>query len=155
MSKNDKQPIKQTVAKPKTGSRKKTQVRTKDGTYSTKLTRKQKAFADGIINNPKLSGTEIARQTYNVTDNNTAGVIAAKNIRKDNILQYINKHITEAQEVIVGNLKLKNSDNIQEKRLAYDSATQIIDRVAGKPTSTQQTQSISFINHIKHKTIDI
>lgn len=141
--------------KPKTGSRKKVQVRAKNGTFAPKLTRKEKAWSDYIIEHPKASGTEASLKTYNTTDKNTAAVIAAKNIRKDNILLYLNSHIDKAQEVITGYLELKDSDNIQEKRLAYDSATQIIDRIAGKPTQIQQSQSISFIQHLSNKNIDI
>lgn len=144
-----------TTQKPKTGSRTKIQYRTKNGTYTAKLTRKEKAWADYTIQHPKSSGTEASLQTYNTTDRNTAAVIAAKNIRKDNIQLYLDKHINRAQEVITGFMDLKDSENIQEKRLAYDSATQIIDRVAGKPTQIQQSQSISFIQHLSNKSIDI
>lgn len=141
--------------KPKTGSRTKIQYRTSSGTYTAKLTRKQKAFADMIISQPKTSATEIVRQTYAVSDTNTAKSIASENLTKPNILLYLNKHIDKAQEVITGFMDLKDSENIQEKRLAYDSATQIIDRVAGKPTQIQQSQSISFIQHLSNKHIDI
>lgn len=141
--------------KPKTGSRKKIQYRTASGTYSAKLTRKQKAFADMLISQPKTSATEVARQTYNVSDSNTASVIATENLRKPSIQLYLDKHVDKAQEVITGFMDLKDSKNIQEKRLAYDSATQIIDRVAGKPTQVQQSQSISFIQHLSNKNIDI
>lgn len=141
--------------KPKTGSRTKKQYRTNNGTYTAKLTRKQKAFADLLIAQPKTSATEIVRQTYAVTDTNTAKSIASENLTKPNILNYLNKHVDTAQEVITGFMELKDSESIQEKRLAYDSATQIIDRVAGKPTQIQQSQSVSFIQHLSSKSIDI
>jgi len=145
----------QSRPKPKTGSRKKEQVRTVKGTYSTRLTKKQKAFADILLSNDKISATEAAAETYNVTERTVAGVIAAENLKKPNILQYMNKHLDKAQDVIIGFMDLKDDNNIGNKRLAYDSATQIIDRIAGKPTQIQQSQSVSFVQHLNSKQIDI
>lgn len=135
--------------KPKTGSRKKVQVRAKNGTFAPKLTRKQKAFADLLIAQPKASATEIVRQTYNVSDNNTAGVIAAENLRKPSIQLYLDSHIDKAKQRIVQLVDSERED------IALRASQDIIDRTHGKPTQIQQSQSISFIQHLSNKNIDI
>lgn len=141
MKKPAKPPIKQHVAKdvktvkPKTGSRKKIQVRAKDGTYSVKLTRKQKAFADGIINNPKASAAEIARQTYNITDNKTSAVVASQNLSKTNISLYIDEHVNKAKERIV---QLIDSD---KPEIQLRASQDILDRTHGK--AKQQIEQVT------------
>lgn len=133
--------------KPKTGSRKKTQVRSKNGTFSAKLTAKQKAFADHRLNNPKASATESIMQTYNVTDRKTAGVLAHENLNKPNIIHYLEANRDKAQTVITEFMDLNNSEKLGEKRLAYDAATQVLDRTIGKPTQkTEVTGGIVTLN---------
>lgn len=118
--------------KPKTGSRKKEQVRTANGTFSAKLTRKQKAFADMIISQPKTSATEIVRQTYNVSDTNTAKSIASENLTKPNIVAYIDEHVTKARDKIVSLLEA------EKEEIQLRSAQDILDRTLGK--ATQRTE---------------
>ena len=104
------------------------------------LTRKQKAFADYLLNNPKASATEAIKATYNVTTNASAGVTANENLKKPNVFKYLHTHSINAEQVITDFLTLKDSDKVSEKRLAYDSATQVLDRVHGKPTQTVVTE---------------
>lgn len=125
--------------KPKTGSRKKEQVRTANGTYAPKLTKKQKAFADEYIRDKKASNTEIARRTYNITDNNTAKSIATENLTKPAIQLYINQHVDKAKETVVS---LLDSDKDEIK---LRSAQDILDRTHGKATQKTEVkkQSVS------------
>lgn len=131
--------------KPKTGSRAKQQVRTSSGTFSTKLTRKQKAFADKIINEPKLSATEIARQTYNVTDNNTARSIASENLAKPNITAYLNEHVDKARSKIVS---LIDSD---KEDISLRASVDVLDRTLGKATQTIQSTGVHLTMNIDNK----
>lgn len=130
--------------KPKTGSRKKEQVRNANGTYSTRLTRKQKAFADELLNDKKKSATEAAMQTYNTTDRNTAGVIAAQNLRNTNIQLYIDEHVDRAKETVV-NLLDSDKDEIKLR-----SAQDILDRTHGKATQTVQTTGVHIQMNISN-----
>ncbi len=130
------------MTKPKTGSRKKTQVKTKSGTFSTKLTRKQKAFADEIINSPKQPNSDAIKKTYNVTDTNTASQMALENLRKPEILAYMNTYKDKAQEVIVDLLDDNNS------RIQLDSAKDILDRTAGKAIQRTEVQSTGVTIHL-------
>lgn len=52
------------------------------------LTRKEKAFADHIINNPKDSNTEAAAQTYDASTRDVARQIASENLAKPHIRSY-------------------------------------------------------------------
>ena len=136
-----------TPQKPKTGSRKKTQVRSKSGTYSAKLTEKQKAFADYKLSNPKASNTEAALKAYNTTDRATAGVLAHQNLKNTNVIHYLETNRDKAQQVITEFMELSDSPKLGEKRLAYDSATQVLDRTIGKPTQkTEVTGGIVTLN---------
>jgi len=127
--------IKQPVAKPKTGSRAKTQVRTKDGTYSTKLTRKQKAFADEYIRDTKAPNSDIVKRTYNITDTHTASQMARQNLNKPEIQLYIQEHINKAKEKIV---ELVDSD---KEEIAFRASVDILDRTTGK--AIQRTEQVS------------
>lgn len=118
--------------KPKTGSRKKEQVRTKNGTFSAKLTRKQKAWADTYIDNPKAPLTEIARQTYNVTEASTASEISRQNLKKPEIQLYLDKHIDKARSRIVELIDTDRED------IALRASQDILDRTHGK--ATQKTE---------------
>ncbi len=138
-----------TTPKPKTGSRAKIQVRTSKGTYATKLTRKQKAWADTYIANPKAPLTDIARQTYNVTEASTASEISRQNLKKPEIQIYLESHIDKAKSRII---QLIDSDR---EDIALRASQDVIDRTHGKPTQIQQSQSISFIQHLSNKSIDI
>jgi len=131
--------IKQNVAKkqrPKTGSRTKHHTRTKQGLYAPKLTTKQKAFADERLKDLKASGTEIAMRTYNTTDRNTAGVIAAQNLRNYNIQLYMNEHVDKAVSNIV-----KLADTAENETVRLNANKDILDRTTGK--AIQRTEQVS------------
>lgn len=135
--------------KPKTGSRKKVQVRTVKGTYSTRLTKKQKAFADLYIANPKAPNTDIVKMVYNVTDTNNANQIARQNLQSPTVQIYLNSHVDKAKERIIELIDSKRED------IALRASQDVIDRTHGKPTQIQQSQSVSFVQHLNSKQIDI
>jgi len=102
------------------------------------LTRKQKLFADTLIQNPKLTGTEIVQEIYNTSTKNAATVIASDNLTKANIQLYLAKHDVQAQETIT-EMMLQRED----KRLAFDAAKDIQDRLHGKAKQAVDINSTS------------
>lgn len=114
-------------------------------TKGVKLTPKQKAFADGIIANPKVSATQIALKTYNTTSYHTAGDIASNNLKKPEIQIYLDKHISKAKQRIT---ELLDSDNEQ---IVLASSKDILDRTYGKASIKQESTSVSYIEHVSNK----
>jgi phage terminase small subunit len=106
-----------------------------------KLTRKQKAFADTLLNNPKISGTQAALQTYGKPDKpatyGTAQQLAYDNLMKPNIQIYMEEHVDKAKNKIV---TLVNSDR---EEIALNASKDILDRVHGKATQRIEQHSTS------------
>lgn len=99
-----------------------------------KLTRKQKAFAQHLLNNPKDSATEAAAQAYDIKKRHTAEQIAHENLRKPDIQLYLNEHVDKAKNRIV---TLVDS---QKEEIALRASDSILDRTLGKATQrTEQT----------------
>lgn len=105
-----------------------------------KLTRKQKAFVDLLIANPKMSATKAVLQTYNVSNNHSAEVVASENLSKPVIMQHLHDNASRAEQTIVNLLESKK----EEVKLA--SAKDILDRVHGKATQKieQQTTGVAL-----------
>lgn len=110
-----------------------------------KLTRKQKAFADHLLNNPKDSATEAAAQTYNVSTRDSAEVIASENLSRPSIQLYLEEHIDKAKETVVD--IMNNSRILKDEpahgRLALEASKEILDRNLGKATQRVETHSTS------------
>lgn len=102
-----------------------------------KLTRKQKAFAHHLIDNPKDSATEAAMQTYQVGSRKSAEVIASENLRNTSIQLYLNEHIDKAKNRVV---ELIDSD---KEQIALQAADSVLDRALGKPTQRTEQHSTS------------
>ena len=121
-----------------------------------KLTRKQKAFADHLIANPKHSATEAATQTYQVSNRKTAEVIASENLRKPSIQNYLAKYDDMAQITVVD--VMQNSRSLKDEpahaRVALDSAKDVLDRLHGKATQRVETQSTSVNLNLDLSQID-
>lgn len=102
------------------------------------LTRKQKAFADKLIENPTMSQAEAARQVYDIQSENTsaATALASKTAHLPAVLDYITKNAPYAEKAIVKVMKnaQKQKDNSNWQRLALDSASTVLDRAYGKST---------------------
>lgn len=128
--------------RPKTGSRAKQQYRTPNGTFTPKLTRKQKAWADTLISQPKAPLTDIARQTYNVTDSKVAHDISRQNLENPRIQLYLEQDINRAKEKIVSLL------NAEKEEIQLRSAQDILDRTHGKATQRTEVQSSKLSIHI-------
>jgi phage terminase small subunit len=112
-----------------------------------KLTRKQKAFADTLLDNPKMSATQAALKTYGKPDKpatyNTARDIASENLSKPHIQLYLQNHDYESQSTIVEMMKQR-----EDKRLAFDAAKDIQDRVHGRATQRVEQHTEGITLHI-------
>lgn len=104
-----------------------------------KLTRKQKAFSDHLINNPKDSATEAASQTYDVTSRKSAEVIASENLRNPAIQLYLDEHIDKAKLKIV---ELIDSD---KEEIALRASDSVLDRALGKAVQRQEVHSTGVV----------
>jgi phage terminase small subunit len=102
-----------------------------------KLTRKQKAFADHLINNPKQSATKAVQATYNTKDYSTAGSIAVENLQKPAIQLYLDDHIQKAKNRII---TLVDSE---KEEIALRASDSILDRSLGKAVQRSEVQSTS------------
>lgn len=106
----------------------------------SKLSRKQIAFANHLINNPKDSATEAANQTYDVNSRKSAEVIASENLRKPEIQLYLKEHIDKAKLKVI---ELVDSD---KDEIALKASDSILDRALGKATQRTEvtTQGITL-----------
>ena len=106
-----------------------------------KLTRKQKAFADTLLNNPKISATRAALQTYGKPDKPTtyatANDIARDNLQKPSVQIYMEEHVQKASNRVV---QLIDSE---KEEIALRASDSVLDRVLGKATQKIETHSTS------------
>jgi phage terminase small subunit len=128
--------------RPKTGRRAK---RSYNG---IKLTDKQKAFADALLNNPQASAAQAAEETYNIENKHIAEVIGSENLKKPEIIRYLQQNASEAELVMLDIMRTsqKYAKTGSREGAAYASvgvsaAKDILDRVHGK--ATQRTELIS------------
>lgn len=116
------------------------------------LTKKQKAFADTLINNPKMSATQAALRTYGKnapTTYGTARQIATENLAKPSIQLYMDSHIEKAKLTVVSLMDSKKDD------IKLRASESILDRTYGKPTQKTDTTSMSLVAHISNKPYSI
>lgn len=102
-----------------------------------KLTRKQKAFADALINDKKLSATQAALQTYGKPDKpttyGTANDIARTNLQKPAVRSYLEGHSDMIEQTLINTVKdYGQSDDIKERTLAVNTGEWIHDKIHGK-----------------------
>lgn len=125
------------------------------------MTGKQKAFADVILRDPKTTLKAAAKEAYGV-DGNLAEVMGYENIRKPQIMQYLQKHATKAEMVLINamnatkkvykfNPETKTNEFMEEvddHLIRLKAADSILDRVHGKAKQsvevTQTTLNVSI-----------
>jgi phage terminase small subunit len=120
-------------------------------TNNKPLTRKQHAFVQELINNPKQSATQAALKTYGTTDKpttyNTAMQIAHDNLSKPNIVTELSKYNNMVENSIITTInRYKDSDKLTEVQEAMTNARWVHDKIHGK--ATQQIQSTTKVLNI-------
>lgn len=113
-----------------------------------RLTTKQKAFADAILADKKLSATQAALQAYGTSANpityGSARSIAAENLAKPDIMSYLQTHAINAETTLVeimNEAKTLLSESPGYASVARQAASDILDRVHGKPTQRIEASS--------------
>jgi phage terminase small subunit len=118
-------------------------LKDKDG-----LTRKQKAFADKLLDNPKMSTTQAVKETYDTTDYSTAAMIGSENLNKPKIMTYLQKHSKQAEHTMLKVMGYSEEfgetfspEGAKYAAVAVSAAKDVLDRVHGKPTQRVEQQS--------------
>lgn len=98
-----------------------------------KLTRKQRAFVNELKKNPKQSATKVALKVYNVSNENSASVLASENLRKPAIISHLNQYNEQIEQVLKDNaIEWAYDDDVNKRRLAVDTSKFIHDKLHGK-----------------------
>lgn len=100
------------------------------------LTKKQANFVKELLSDNKVSATEAARRSYNVTSDNSASLIASENLRKPLILAHLSANSERAEAKIV-----ELMSNAKKEEVQLQSAKDILDRVHGKATQRTEVQT--------------
>lgn len=112
---------------------------------SAGLTRKQRAFADKILDNPKISNTQAYVEAYGNDNVKTAGKAAHNLMKNPKVLQYMETYAPQAERRII---ELTQSEN---ERIALDASRDILDRTKGKAIARTESMNVnvsieSFLN---------
>lgn len=124
-------------------------MKTRPTTTNKPLTKKQQAFVQHLVNNPKDSATDAVKAVYNVSNINssTARTIASENLAKPNIVSALAQYNNLVENTLINTVNdYKDSDKLGERALAIDTAKYIHDKVNGKATQRieQQSTSVNF-----------
>lgn len=114
----------------------------------TGLTRKQEAFVREIVNNPKISATQAAVETYGkpgqTISRGTAEQIAFDNLRNPRIVSELSKYNNLVENTLINTIQEYSiSDKLGERTLAVDTAKYVHDKINGKATQRLETASTS------------
>lgn len=114
------------------------------------LTRKQQAFVKHLIENPKDSATQAVKNTYNVSTQRSAEVIASENLSKPEIQIALYESSELAQETVIDVMnysrklgKSGTKEGASYASVALSGARDILDRVHGKARQQVEVQSTS------------
>lgn len=114
------------------------------------LTRKQQAFVQELIKNPKQSAKAAAMKTYNVTTERSAEVVGSELLRKPEIKLELAKHSAQAEKTLlkVMNYSSEMGETFSKEGASYaavavSAAKDILDRVHGKATQRVESTSTS------------
>lgn len=115
------------------------------------LSRKQKAFADHLLANPKRPSSEAVMQAYEVKDKNVAKVMAYENLKKPNIQAYLELH---ADKALKDNLEIAQFSKVYAEAggsvgssyagIAAGINKDILDRTYGKAKQQIEMNSTSL-----------
>jgi phage terminase small subunit len=94
------------------------------------LTKKQKAFADEVLKTG--NGTQSALKTYDTKDYFTAAAISTENLKKPQIMSYLQEHLEKAKNVVIQLLEEENP------KIRLEAAKDVIDRCEGRATQRQE-----------------
>lgn len=126
------------------------QSKLKDKLADKPLTRKQEAFVQELLTNPKQSATQAALKTYGKPDKElsygTAQSIATENLSKPVIMSKLGLASDMVETALMQTVEdWKQEENSRKREIAMDTAKYIHDKVHGKATQRveQQTTTVS------------
>jgi hypothetical protein len=120
------------------------------------LTRKQKAFADYLLNNPKASNGEAAAATYPVKNANSARVRGHSVIMNSNVQSYLSKHTNLIEDTIINTItEYQQDDRLGHRALAVNSAQWVHDKIHGKATQKIETTGVHIRMNINKDDISL
>jgi len=104
-----------------------------------KLTKKQKEFADEYLKT--WNGTQAALKAYNIKNKEwtTAGVIASENLRKHNVLEYLQDNAQIAASVIMELVE----DKTTPAAVRLWASKDVLDRAWYKPVERIQELNLN------------
>lgn len=107
------------------------------------MTGKQKLFADKVLANPKTPVKHIIKDVYDVKNDRTAEVMASENLRKPEIMLYLQNHAVKAEEGMVEVAeyskkygKVMSREGASYAAVAVSAYKDVLDRVHGKAKQT-------------------
>lgn len=110
-----------------------------------RLTRKQQAFVDHLINNPKASATAAAIAAYDDTTYNTAAQIATDNLKKPQIISALGNVNDLVENTLINDVtEYSKSKNLYERIHANNTAKYIHDKIHGKATQRTEVTATSL-----------
>jgi phage terminase small subunit len=103
------------------------------------LTRKQQIFVQHLIDHPKASAKSAAQAAYNVTTEKSAEVIASENLRKPEIVAYLENHAQDAKSTLLEVMRYSkehgktfSKEGAAYAAVAVNASKDVLDRVYGK-----------------------
>jgi len=102
------------------------------------LTKKQQIFVQHLVDNPKASAAEAARQAYNLKGTKkqiakTSSVIAAENLAKPSIVTELSKYNNLIENTLINTINdYKESEKLGQRTLAVDTAKYVHDKIHGR-----------------------
>lgn len=114
----------------------------------SKLTRKQKIFADEYLKTG--NGTQSAKKAYNIKKKEwtTARAIGSENLTKPNVLEYLKENASIAASVIME--LVQNEETPAAVRLG--ASKDVLDRAGYKPI--ERTQDVNFNINVESMSTD-
>lgn len=107
-------------------------------------TRKEKAFVEHLVNNPKATATDAYKAAYN-TENMKKGTIyneASVTMNKPVVISELSKYSNLVENTIINTVnEWGNEENTRKREIAINSAMYVHDKIFGKAKQSIQTES--------------
>ena len=111
-----------------------------EGTKTSKMKRRTKAFADKLISEPKISATQAYLDTHETDNPRSAAVRASELLTKSNVQLYMDSHIDNAKSRIASLVDDAEKDDIKLR-----AAQDILDRTHGKAVQRSEVQMTGVV----------
>ena len=114
---------------------------------SRTLTKKQRGFVKDYLDTG--NGVQSALKNYDTKDYSTAGVIAAENINKPKIIEYLESRAEKAAEKIV-----ELSKQRVNLPVSLGATKDILDRAGFKPVERSETRNLNVEVKLENKDME-